>query len=318
VTDEFQFTPAQRPLVGERLGALVQDLADRQYGVVSRAQLVAIGVGESAVSRWTRNGRLQRIHHGVYAVGHRRIRREGWWQAGLLLGGLDARLAHWTSVSCWALVQHSRTTVHIVGAGRRGTTTPGVHAHRTKLHPDDCATCDGFPVTSVARTMIDVADDATADQLGEMLDAALRLRLYDARAMTDAVDRAHGRRGLAKLLPALTAMGDESVRFRSTTERRVRDRLVAAGLPRPLVNQPVDKGDGSHYELDLLWPASRLNVEIDGPQHLLPHQRSKDAARDRWLRARGYAVRRFPVERVDHDFPAIVAEIRGLLGPFAN
>lgn len=224
-------------------------------------------------------------------------------------------LAGWTAVTGWALLQHARTTVHIVPGGRRGTTARGVCIHRTTLSDADRAEHDGFPLTSVARTIVDVAGEATDHQLGAMLDTALRNGLYDRSEMAAAVDRAFGLPGVGRLVALLGKLGDDGELLRSTTERKVRDRLVAAGVPRALVNVPVAKGDGTHYELDLLWPRIGLNVEIDGPQHRLPFQAAADAARDAWLTARRFRVVRFPVERIDGEFPSVLAEIRALVGP---
>jgi len=266
----------------------------------------------SAITRWTRNGRLQRLHPRVYAVGHRRILRDGWRTAALLTAGTGSHLARWSGLAVMGLARE-RSTIHVISATRCGTAARGVVIHRTVLPPDQATVHDGFPVTRVERAIVDVAGEASDRQLGALLDGALRRGLYDHRRMLLALDRAFSSRGIARLAALVGKLDDEGEVLRSDAERKVRDRLRVAGFPRALVNVPVDKGGGEHHELDLLWPALRLNVEIDGPHHRLPHQRAADAVRDGWLRARGYVVVRFPVERVDHDLDAVVAEIGVLL-----
>jgi hypothetical protein len=312
IANEFQEMVAERPLLGARLGSAIQRLADAQFGVVSRAQLRDIGLGAGAISRWTRNGRLQRLHPSVYAVGHRRIQPDGWRMAALLTTGPGSDLAHWSALAVVGLARE-RGTVHVISATRRGTTAKGVRVHRTVLDPSERTTFDGFPITTAERSIVDVCAEASDRQLGQLLDDAMRRGLYDHRRMLLAIDRAHGRRGIGRLATAVALLGDEGVLFRSGTERAVRDRLVQAGVRRPLVNVPKDKGDGSHHELDLFWPDLQLNVEIDGPHHLMPHQMAADAQRDAWLRARGVRVARFPTSRIDREFAAVVEEIRDLV-----
>ncbi len=106
---------------------------------------------------------------------------------------------------------------------------------------------------------------------------------------------------MATLRLAVKALGDEGVVFRSRPERLARDLMLAAGLPEPRVNAWFPTRAGHGHELDLWWPALRVNLEIDGPHHRLPHQRKKDALRDADLSSFGVAVTRLPAELVtDH------------------
>lgn len=271
----------------------------------------------TAIARWAHIGRLQRLHPSVYAVGHRRIQQNGWRMAGLLTAGTGAHLAHWTSLAVLGLAR-DRSVVHVIPVGRRGTTARGIRVHRTALDPADVTVHGGFPITRFERSIIDVAPSTSDRRLGALLDDALRAGVYDHHRMLLALDRAFGRRSIARVTTAVARMGDDGVLFRSGTERKLRDRLVNEGIRRPLVNVPIARGDGSYYELDLVWPELLLNVEIDGPHHLLPHQKAEDAIRDAWLRGRGYRVERFPVERVDRVVAAVIDEIRRLVESFAR
>ena len=148
--------------------------------------------------------------------------------------------------------------------------------------------------------------------LGKRFDAVLPPHVVPG--MTAAIDRAHGRPGMRRLTAAVALLSEDGERFRSSTERDVRDRLRAAGFPRALINADRVLADGSRHELDLWWPQQRLNVEIDGPRHRLPHQRALDRARDRKLAAEGVQVVRVPVEDIDAHFATVAAEIAWRLG----
>jgi very-short-patch-repair endonuclease len=83
---------------------VVGALADRQYGVVSREQLLAAGIGRGAIARGAETGRLRAVFRGVYAVGHVALSREGWWMAALLTCGEGSALSHRTAATVWGLL----------------------------------------------------------------------------------------------------------------------------------------------------------------------------------------------------------------------
>ncbi len=113
--------------------------------------------------------------------------------------------------------------------------------------------------------------------------------------------------GQAAVLDLLRALAGPVNHYRSGTEKRLVKACLALGLPTPRVNHRVRTTAGPAYELDAVWLDVRLDVEVDGPHHLLPSQRRRDRVRDRHLRGDGFEVARFPVEEVDDD-PAEVAE----------
>ncbi len=155
----------------DRLDGVVAALAHQQYGVVARRQLVEIGVGRGAIQRALERRLLLPLHRGVYAVGHRRLTRDGFWRAGTL------------AVSTSFLSHRDAATLHEIGHwtyGRVTITTPAdakttpdlrVHARRA-LHPDDVTVVAGIPVTSVARTILDLGDVLSPYQLANVLHEA--------------------------------------------------------------------------------------------------------------------------------------------------
>jgi predicted transcriptional regulator of viral defense system len=132
-------------------------LADKQYGVVARRQLLALGVDRGAIERRLERNLLIPLHRGVYAVGHRRLTRDGVWLAAALAAGPRAVLSHRDAGALHGLGQWS--------AGRVEVTTPGCARStdrirvfgRRALVAEDVAVVGGIPVTSVARTLVDLA-----------------------------------------------------------------------------------------------------------------------------------------------------------------
>src|SRR4051794_6064566 len=88
-----------------RVDRAVATLAERQHGVVSLTQLIALGLTARQLERRLEAGRLYRIFRGVYAVGHKRITRQGRWLAAVLTAGNDdAVLSHLGAAGVWRLL----------------------------------------------------------------------------------------------------------------------------------------------------------------------------------------------------------------------
>ncbi len=88
-------------------------LAERQYGIVARWQLLGAGWSEGAIKKRIASGRLYRLHPGVYLVGHQLVQREGRWMAAVLASGPDAVLSHYSAAALWRLRPNSRTTIDV-------------------------------------------------------------------------------------------------------------------------------------------------------------------------------------------------------------
>src|ERR671914_767712 len=135
--------------------ALIPELAGRQHGVVSREQLLALGLGEDAIDRMIRAGRLIRLHRSVYAVGHRNGSRQTAWMAAVLAGGEEAALGHRPAGALWGLCRSEGRPEVIVPAQRRPRR--GIVFHRAELPEEERTVLDGIPVTTVPRTILDLA-----------------------------------------------------------------------------------------------------------------------------------------------------------------
>jgi hypothetical protein len=120
-------------------------VAERQWGVVSRAQLLAMGVSPAAIATWRRRRRLQVVYRGVYSVGHRSLRTEGRRLAAVLACGPGAVLSHMSAASHWGLLHTDQTRIDVTALrGRHGA--PGIRLHRSRsLDAQDTTTHEGIP-----------------------------------------------------------------------------------------------------------------------------------------------------------------------------
>ena len=167
-------------------------MGERQWGVVSRAQLLDLGLSPPAIATWRRRRRLQVIYRGVYAVGHAALRVEGRRLAAVLACGPGAVLSHMSAAAHWGLLRSDQTRIDVTAArGRHGA--PGIRLHRSRsLDAQDTAYHQGLPITTVHRTLLDLAATARPSELERALAQAERLRLYDHRAITGILVRANG------------------------------------------------------------------------------------------------------------------------------
>lgn len=272
-------------------------LASRQHGVVATAQLLALGFTRPALTRRVEQGRLHRLRDGVYAVGHTRLGAAGFRWAAVLSGGPGAVSTHQSAAAAWDVLPQRGAIQHItVLPGNGSRSRAGLRVHRTRLTHDDVTLHDGMPLTTLARTLIDLGDHVHAAQVRRAFVRAEQLRLIDVDAIVAALERAGRRRGPAIMRGLLRAYDPRWQQTRSNLELRMLDVVRDAGLPQPEVNAWI----AGRWEADLLWRDQRLIVEVDGAAiHALPGARSRDAVRDRALRRLGYRVLRVPERALD-------------------
>lgn len=173
--------------------AALAALAARQGGVVSVAQLHALGFDRNAIAYRVRIGRLHRVHRGVYAVGHRTLTPRGHLMAAVLACRPGAVASHRSAAAHYGLRPTSRARHDVRAPTHRRPRA--IDVHRSRLVAIGVAEHDGVPITTIARTFVDLADVVPADHVAKAFAQADILRLVDAPALSDAVDRARGRRG---------------------------------------------------------------------------------------------------------------------------
>jgi len=230
--------------------------ARRQHGVVSTHQLAELGYAKGTIAEAVRLGRLHRLHRGVYAVGHTALSWEGYCMAAVLARP-GSVASHKTAAWIWELRRWRPETVHLTAPTRQRVKRDFV-VHFARLAPEDQDVVDGIPVTSVARTVLDLAPEESIRDLHRMMDRAEDRKTFDLRRFDRLLARAGGHPGRVKLRRALDTFRPETATLRSDLERRFRDLVLAAGLPRPATNVFV-----AGYELDAYWEAEGFAVELD-------------------------------------------------------
>jgi very-short-patch-repair endonuclease len=273
--------------VDERLAVL----AGRQWGVVSLAQLCGLGLSPGAVGHRLRVGRLHRVRRGVYAVGHAVLSKEARWLAAVLASGPGAVLSHRSAAAHWGLLQSAATLIDVTApVTRHGS--PGIRLHRSRsLDARDTTSHEGIPITTVPRTLLDLAATIQSHRLERALAQAERLQLYDHRAIIDAIARSNGHRGRTALAQATAR---EAKLTRSELEAWFLNLVRETGLPEPLANLALTAPDHPHIEVDFCWPSHRLIVELDGwDTHRTRAAFEADRRRDAALQAAGWRVVRF-------------------------
>lgn len=268
----------------------IAELAARQQTMVSRRQLLALGIRPRTIDDALARGRLFRVHRGVYSLVPTRARPPlaAEW-AAVLASGPHAVLSHWTAGYLDALLPAPVRSgpVHLTIVGHHRDPRRGLVVHRAiALDPRDVHRVRGLPVTSVARTVVDLAPSLGDDGLEQLVDRALH-RTSRAK-MLEAVARHAGRPGVARVA-ALLDPERPSAEARSRTEARLRRMLISAGLPPPDANQAVGP-----YIADLMWREQRVIVEYDSDLHAGDLARRRDDVRHNDLTSWGWNVLHVP------------------------
>jgi hypothetical protein len=257
---------------------------------------------------------LNTVHRGVYAVGHAPLSTEARWIAAVLACGSRAALSHHSAAALWGLRPTNRSAIDVIAPGRTGRSRQGIKAHRAGgLRAADITSVRGIPCTTVARTLLDLADVVDRRALERAVNEAEVLRLFDFGALEDVLGRVVGRRGAPILRAVLADYDPKYALTRNELERRFLSLCDGAGVPRPRVNAWVTL-DGGGEEVDFLWREQRLIVETDGGQvHRTRQAFERDRRRDQRLLCAGWRVVRVTWRQLTRE-PAQVADtIRVLL-----
>lgn len=266
-----------------------------------------------AIRRRISAKRLHVIHAGVYAVGHPVLTREGHFMAAVLAGGEDAALSNFSAAALRGIRQSSRSRIDVtVPSSRRGQR--GIQFHRSVLQLDEVTIVNGIPVTTVARTLLDLSGALDVGRLTDAINEAEIQRVFDLRAVEALLERYPRRTGNATLRAALHAIRDEGVVVtRRELELRFKRLLRNAKLAWPEFNASIEIS-GVTYEPDVLWRDHKLIVELDGrATHLTRKAFESDRRRDRRLIAAGYRVIRITWRQLKDEPNAILTDVRGAL-----
>jgi len=290
------------------------DLAECQHGVVSRAQLEGLGLSSEAIDVRREAGRIHLLHRGVYAVGHRVVPREGRWMAAVLFCGPAAVLSHRSAAALWG-VRPPATGAIEVTVPTKSRSCGSVRRHFAALPADEMTTHLAIPVTTVPRTVFDLAATARPEAVESALRKAEYLRLYDRLSLRDLLARYPRRPGARTVRMALARLAESAGAVDSPLEERFLPFLDRHRLPRPQFNAWLEVG-GMRCRVDCLWPRVREIVELDGWEgHGTRSAFRDDRGRDRRLRVAGYGVTRLAWAQLDDEPETIASDLRSLLAP---
>ncbi len=285
--------------------------AEAQRGLVARRQLIAAGVGRGAIEVRVARGQLQPVHTGVYAVGHRRLDREGRWLAAVLACGRGAALSYRSAGRHWDLLPAGDELPEVTrptDCSRRG-----IVVHRARLRADEVRILDGIPVTSAPRTIVDLAAVLKARQLERTWNEMEVRGLRDPLSVAAVLARHPGKRGTAALRRLI-----ESKRPADITRNDLEEGFLALvdrfGLPRPRMNAHIALR-GKFYEVDCLWERQRVAVELDGGAvHSTWASMERDRERDRILLAEGFRTPRVTWRQMRQTPAAVADDLAQILG----
>jgi very-short-patch-repair endonuclease len=282
----------------------IRELAGRQHGVVSAAQLLDLGLTREMIKGRVRAEHLVRLHRAVYAVGHDALEPRGRELASVLACGPDAVASHRMAGTIWGFLRSAPR--YELTAPRSRAPRHGIVVHRSRrLAAADRALVDAVPVTSVARTIVDLADVLTEKRLAHAVHEAEVLRIFDLASVEEAVARVPARPGRGRLARVVAAY-EEPPMTRNEAERRFLRLCASHSLPQPETNQLLHG-----YEVDFHWPATDLVVEIDGAAaHHTRKAFEQDRRRDRALAKEGIQVLRIAAGDLEGGAADIAALFR--------
>ena len=291
----------------------INEIARSQHGLISREQAMAAGGTRRTIQSSVDRGQWSRAREGVYIVGAADVTWAQRAMAACLAGGEDVRASHRTAVRIHGLVKRTGR-LEVLTEGYRRVRLPGVFAHRTiHLLPEDTVIRDGIPVTSVARSLIDVGGRQSEATLGRWIDRALlngTLEL-DALARRTYELIMPGRERPMALMRALALRGEGHDPGRSVLEARVIAAMAMRGMPALVRQHPVKRPDGRNAFIDLAEPATKLAVELDGWEtHGVRSAFDADRIRGNELLLLGWNLLRFTWSMPDDYICGTIADTR--------
>ncbi len=231
--------------------------------------------------------------------------------AAVLACGPDAVLSHRSAVALWELRLFPAGPIDVTVPGRTRRGRNGIRIHNVRrLAPEDRATVDGIPVTSVHRALLDYAETARPQELRLAIETADRRELFDGRAMDACLARSRGRHGLKPLKATLAKLRGPAPWTRSELERRFQALIREANTPEPQANVVV-----AGENVDYFWPGPRLVVEVDGWEfHKGRKEFERDRRKDAKLQLANCRVLRATQIRMEFEARELVSDVLAMLG----
>lgn len=302
-------------------------IARRHHAVATREEMLGEGVTDEAIEWALATAQIEALFPGVYRINgapdtwrtravaaQRRVERQLHRKDPVdapkplaVIGGAAAAHLH-------GLPGFSRPPELTVVTSRRCRSTAAEIRRRNSLTEIDVVEIDRIPVTSLAWTCVEEAGNGVPQERGDLVAHVLGTNRLRPGQLLGAAHRAEGVPGRSAVIGEVTAITGAVSHVRSVAEKVLAVACEDLALPTPALNRAVTTSAGTVHELDLSWPDALVDVEVDGPHHLLPSQRRRDRQRDGELRADGWEVTRFPVEEVDEDPAGVARRIGATLG----
>jgi very-short-patch-repair endonuclease len=292
----------------------VSEVAKQQHGVISRRQLLALGMSDRAVDGRVGRAQLHQVFRGVFVFGSRRISSKGRWMAAVLASGEGAVLSHRSAGRLWRLLPPAAERIDVLCPPGRVVHRKGIVSRQSTLRDDEWLVRDGIPATSPFRTIFDLA------AIAEMREVERAFHEAEARQVTDRVslpmllERYPGRRGSRKLQALLESRQPLTI-TRNDFEEAFLALVDRYGLTRPRMNADFSIR-GRFFEIDALWERERVAVELDSREIHGTHKKfESDRLRDRILVAEGWRTMRITWWQLQEEPAAISEDLRLALYP---
>ena len=291
----------------------MRSTSERQSGVISHAQLIALGFTHHEIAGMLRRGHLIPLWPGVYAVGHRRLTTRGHLFAATLRAGPHVFLSHRTAAAWRGLRAFPSVIELTVAADHTPGDRAGLRLHRTTIETDrtQATPRDGLLTATVPRIIIDLARTERPGEIQRLIRESIRTGQFDLAAITAALD-AHPRRpgvGLARAALHRYLPGSEDRKSWLETQFQ-RHACRDPRLPAPLYNQTL-----LGHEIDVMWVQQRVTLELDGrPYHVAVEDFDRDRAKDRALTRHGWRPVRVSDFEWEHDRASVLDDVYALLG----
>jgi predicted transcriptional regulator of viral defense system len=287
-------------------------LARGQSGVVTRAQLLGLGLGAAAIKERTKRGLLRPVHRGVYVLGGSGPTAERRRTAAVLACGPGTVLSHRSAAWLWGIFPYDPGRVEVSRRGARQTKHRGILLRQARLRADEVEEVDGIPITAVFRTVFDLAAIASPREVERAFHEAEVKQLTAQVSLLELLRRHPKRRGAATVRALLGGREPAGI-----TQTDLEELFVAFldghGFPRPLLNATLPIR-GRLLKPDCMWPEHRLLFELDGREvHLTDQAFEGDRARDRVLLAEGWRSTRVTWRQLQTEPEQIAADLRELL-----
>jgi very-short-patch-repair endonuclease len=298
--------------VSEALDKMVNDLARSQHGLVSAAQLSSLGFSKHRVHRHLRTRTWSTLSKGLYKVGAAPLTIEA-LQFGALLAAPDgAALSHLSAAVKWRIDAPPASRIQVtIPFGKSYRPMRGVEVFISRdLPAEDVVRFGQLRLTSLARTVIDLAAIVTEDELEGIVDAAARRAPAHVLAIHQMLERlGRGHRGATRLRKLLGPDGSGSVPA-SKLESMARTIVREVNLGQP-VRHYLEHDLGFSAELDLAWEDELVDFELDGYRwHTSRHAFARDRERDNHLQWMGWRVIRATWQEVKYERARVVADLR--------